>query len=246
MAALTHTNITDRFELSDKGRGDPGYSQKTYQVTTGVASATEWIDMTDDFSSLKAVIGSQVISTAPEVAVAPVKATGTITFTDVNVAAKLVTIDGIIYTSNADPDVDNTQPYMYNVHATTEEGAAAHLCDAINAGNGQGAETAVVPAVTSFGFGCAPNPSVVATLSGAVVTITARVAGTAGNAITLTTDETNATVSGATLTGGLDAVVGANYKLNAKGTGASATNGHLGIEASAATVVQVTVVGVRA
>ncbi len=144
--------------------------------------------------------------TALTAATAPVAATLAFTYTGVNDLT--VTIDGIVYTSDADPDVDNTQPYFFNIEATA--GAAAQgLADAINGGAGQGAEAAVVPAITSFGFGTSPHPSVFATVSGDVVTVTARVPGTGGNAIVLAENETNGSWAGGgtALAGGLDAVL---------------------------------------
>jgi hypothetical protein len=81
-------------------------------------------------------------------------------------------------------------------------------------------------------------------------TLTARVPGTVGNAYTLAESSTGITaVGGATFSGGVDPVadgVGANFVLNAQGTGVAAgTNlGDLGIESSkASTVLEVTVIG---
>ncbi len=249
MAALTRTDVTRRLPLGDR-------VIQTFRVTTGTASnSTEWI--ATGFSNIIAVQGFAVKGTTgvtdaiPSVTAA-VAATLDFTYTGVNDLT--VTIDGIVYTSDASPNIDGSQPYFFNIEATSAA-AAQGLADVINAGNGQGAEAAVVPAITSFGFGTAPHPSVFATASGSVVTVTARVPGTGGNAIVLAENETNGSWAGAgtVLAGGVDAVssaeleVGFNFVLNAQGTGVAAdTNlGDLGIECSQATkVVEVTVVAI--
>jgi phage tail sheath gpL-like len=241
MAALVPASVSSPFPLSKDNLGI-----LVFRVTVGAAAADEYVDLSYWLDSLATVIGCVPLGTAPTVPVAPVRASGTITFSDVNVDTKVVTINGVIYASATAPATDGSTPRQYDVKGTA--GAAAQaLADAINAGNGQGAEAAAVASATTFGTGAAPHPDVYASVSGAVCTITARVPGTAGNAITLTTDETNALASAATLTGGLDAKAGVNFVLNAQGTGQAegSTAGALGIEGPAAQAYLVSVIGVR-
>lgn len=236
MAALTPT----KYEIHRDAAAGSLFGFVTFRVTTGAASASEYV-VCSGVERIISVLGCVPVGTAPATVVAPVAATGTVTFSDVNVDTKLVTIDGIIYASATAPATDGTTPRSYDVEATAAA-AAQGLADAINAGNGQGAEVAALPGASTFGTGAAPHPSVKASVSGAVVTLTARVPGSAGNAITLTTNETNAVVSGATLAGGADVVAGANVVLNAAGTGQTEGTalGTLGIESPAAATYQVT------
>ena len=113
-------------------------------------------------------------------------ASDAITFSDVNVATKIVTIGARVYTAHAAPD---TVADQYKVSATTEELAAQYLTECINASGTAG----------NFGSLGTPNQDVVATQNGAIVILTARVAGIHANGIVISTDETNGTAGGATL-----------------------------------------------
>lgn len=113
------------------------------------------------------------------------QATGTITFSGINVDTKIVTIGSTVYTSATVAD----DPYELPIAATAGE-AASNLADAING------ELAGTPA----------HPDVTAAVAGGVVTLTAIVGGVAGNSIATTTDETNATAAAGTLTSGAAAV----------------------------------------
>lgn len=119
---------------------------------------------------------------------APVAATGTITFADVGDADDTVTIGGQVYTLKASP----ANPYEVDIGASVTE-TASNLAAAINAGAGAG---------TAYGTGTVVNSDVTATSALGVVTITARISGTAGNSVTLAKDGTDITVSGANLSGG--------------------------------------------
>jgi hypothetical protein len=131
-------------------------------------------------------------STTPTVSAT--RATGTITFTGLPVAAETVTVNGQVYTFRAAVAVANDVLIGVDGSAT-----ASNLSAAINAGAGSG---------TAYGTGTVANAGVTASVVAGVVTVSARVPGTGGNAITLAESATNVAVSGATLTGGLDALIG--------------------------------------
>lgn len=131
-----------------------------------------------------------------------VQAFGAITFTGVGTAGDTVTIGGVVYTLRAVPaaagDVD--------IGATATE-TAANLVAAINAGAGSG---------TAYGAGTVVHPTVFASSSAGVVTVTAKDYGPAGNSIATTENGTAASFAAATLTGGtiaqvqLEAIAAAN------------------------------------
>ena len=123
---------------------------------------------------------------AVNVALVKCVASDAITFSDVNVAAKIVTIGTRIYTSHAAPD---TVADQFKVSATTEELAAQYLVECINFSGTAG----------NFGSLGSRNEDVVATQNGAIVILTARIAGIHANGIVISTDETNGTAGGATL-----------------------------------------------
>lgn len=113
------------------------------------------------------------------VAAGPTAATGTITMTDTGVDGDTVTVAGNVFTL-----VDDTPGVgEVDIGATAADTATA-LAAAINA-----------------------LATVNAAAVGAVITVTAATAGAAGNAIAIEED-TTATLSGATLTGGADEVLG--------------------------------------
>jgi hypothetical protein len=113
-------------------------------------------------------------------------ASDAITFSDVNIATKIVTIGTHVYTSHAAPD---TVADQYKVSATTEELAAQYLTEAINASGTAG----------NFGSLTVANDDVVATQNGAIVILTAKVAGVHANGIVVSTNETNGVAGGGTL-----------------------------------------------
>lgn len=118
-----------------------------------------------------------------------VMASGTITLSvAVPTAGETVTIAGIEYTF-ADAAA---APYEVTIGATLND-TAANLAAAINAGAGSG---------TVYGAGTLANEFVTASVASAVVTVTAKVVGTGGNAITLAETGDNIAVSGATLANG--------------------------------------------
>jgi len=111
------------------------------------------------------------------------RATGNVTFGGLPVADETVTINGEVYTFKA----ARAAAFEVTIGADAEA-TADNLLAAINL-DGNGTYNP-----TDAGVG--------------VVTITAAAPGVAGNAVTLAESATNTTVSGATLTGGVDAVIG--------------------------------------
>lgn len=112
------------------------------------------------------------------------RATGNVTFGGLPVAGETVTINGEIYTARA----ARALPFEFTIGGDAEA-TADNLLAAINI---DGDLDTYFP--TDAGVG--------------VVTITATVPGTAGNAITLAEAATNTTVSGALLTGGTTPIIG--------------------------------------
>lgn len=132
------------------------------------------------------------------------KASGTITFAGVPTADDTVTIGARVYTFKA--AVSAADEVLIGASGAA---SASNLSAAINAGAGSG---------TAYGSGTVAHADVDASVSGSVVTVTAKASGTAGNAIALLKSGTNITVSGATLTGGTAGgatyVVDVDYKLD--------------------------------
>lgn len=115
------------------------------------------------------------------------KSTAVLTFTDVNVATKTVTINGVAFLSKATPAVAGD----VDVHATTEEGAATNFVAAIN--NSEELDASEVGTLycelTAANRATLTNARVVATLVDATVSITA------SGRLTVATTETNGTWS---------------------------------------------------
>jgi len=134
---------------------------------------------------------SRATAAVPTAAVA---ATGTITFVDDAVDTATVTVGGITYTFET-----GALDAAFKVLSGADLSASAtNLAAAINAQS---------LADTLFDAATFPNPVVTAVSAAGVVTVTARVAGTAGNAITLATaGDADITVGAATLAGGVDAL----------------------------------------
>lgn len=112
----------------------------------------------------------------------------TYTFTDVNVATKTITINGVTFTSKASPaaagDVD--------VHGTTEEGAATNYAAAINNSENLDAEEVgtLYAELSEEDRATLEDAGIYATRDGAVLTIRSR-----SGRMVITTDETNGAVS---------------------------------------------------
>lgn len=235
MAALSGTQLLKRSRLGDR------MVEVWQAAVSNTAASDEWI--ATRLSKLEGVLGWSVIGTAPlgdssSVPTAPVAATQTVTFIATDPTdADTITVNGVVYTINS--TVSTTGAYSVLLDAT-ETTMAANFAAAINRTGTPG---------TDYSLYVAENPDVSASVASAVVTLTARVPGTVGNALTLAASSTGATVGGATFSGGLDANaavnVGSNFVLDAQGTGVTAgTNpGDLGVELSSAATIQVTVFG---
>jgi len=138
-------------------------------------------------------------------------------------AGKKVTINGVDYTFAAAAGAANTVKIGNTVSDTL-----ANLAAAINGGPGAG---------SAYGAGTVANTDVSASANGPTLTLTARVAGTGGNAITTTTDDSNLGFSnGGTLTGGsgtaglttAPAAQAAITNINAAIQSVASTRGNLG------------------
>lgn len=223
MAALTPTVVLKREPLGDR-------MLVTVRATSGASAnpSDEYIDI-PGLSWIDAVVGVVPFGTSAVAAAA----TGTVTFSATDPTDQdTITVDGVVYT------IENGALTSYDVDmSTTENTMAANFAAAINRTGVPG---------TAYSDAIAPHPTVKASVAANVVTLTARVPGAGGNAITLAKSSTGATVSGATLSGGSDAVTDVALVKNGSGTGATpgANPGNLGVEFGAASVLfEVTVIG---
>ena len=123
-------------------------------------------------------------------ATSTVEATGALTFSGVGTVDDTVTIGSTVYTLKAAP---TTVAGQIKIGATAAE-TAANLAAAIN-GDDAGAGS-------QYGSLTTAHPDVYATVVGAVLTLTARVGGTAANSIATTETGTGTSFGAATLTGG--------------------------------------------
>ena len=111
-----------------------------------------------------------------------VQATGALTFSGAGAADETVTIGSRVYTLKAAPAAANQVKVGASAAAT-----ALALAAAINGGDGEG---------DLYGTGTVAHPDVVASAASGVVTVTAKVDGTAGNSIA-TTETSSAAAWGA-------------------------------------------------
>lgn len=227
MAALTQTRLIDRLPVGNE-------FMTTVRATSGAAAgaADEWIDFrTLGFQTISAMVGWMAVGQSAVGA----KATGTVTFSATNpTETETITVDGIEYVINATPAT--TGAYSVDL-SDTEATLAANFKDAINRGATAG---------TDYSLYIAAHPSVVASGGAAIITLTARVRGADGNAITLAAAGGSTTVSGATLTGGADPVTSGVFRMNAEGTGQTEGThmGRVGVEFAAASVLfELTILG---
>ena len=149
-------------------------------------------DVTLDALDVVGFDGAGNIVPAEYAAVAGAKATGTLTFTNVGSATETVTIGGRVYTLVA-ALTGAADEVLIGASATA---TALNLKNAIN---GDEATVGITHGSTT------DHPSVVATSSAGAVTVTAKAAGTAGNAITTTETSAVASWGGAVLSGGTGA-----------------------------------------
>lgn len=119
---------------------------------------------------------------------AEVKATGTITLAS-SVAGDYVIVNGLTYTAVAGAKSDNSE---YSID-TSDTAAALDLADSISSDARHGIY-GYLTALSALG----------------VVTVTSNLVGAEGNKVPMSTPDTTITLSGATLSGGIDASVGIN------------------------------------
>lgn len=129
------------------------------------------------------------IGVLPGVAAA-IAAVGQLTFVGVGLEGKKITIGSVTYTLKAAPTVANDVDIGADA-ATT----AANLAAAINGGAGEG---------TAYGTGTVEHPDVTAEALLNIVTVTAIVAGIAGNSIATSSDHTDVVAGAATLQDGAE------------------------------------------
>lgn len=132
------------------------------------------------------------------------KASGTITFSGVGTDDDTITVGGVTYTLKSAVSAANEV-----LIGSSASDTAANLNAAINKLAGEG---------VAYGTGTVANPEVSSTVADDVVTVTARVGGTAGNSITLSASGTAIAVSGANLSGGTGTSIipGRDYIFNAE------------------------------
>lgn len=116
--------------------------------------------------------------------------TGTLTFTGTGAEDDTITIGTVTYTLKAAP----AAAYEVDIGATSAD-TAANLMRAINLMGTAG---------TQYGTGTEIHPSVWASVSGSVVTVTARILGTVGDTIASTVSSADASWGAATLSGGVN------------------------------------------
>lgn len=137
----------------------------------------------DIINFIRGEASGNVAFTSMRVCAGATKATGTVTFSSTGpLATETVTVNGVVFTARASGATGNE----WN-RSNTASVNATRLAAAINASSSVGVVDTVV-----------------ASASGAVVTITSVAAGQGANQITLAEAATNTAVSGATLTGGTD------------------------------------------
>lgn len=227
MGSLTATEVTSRSRIGDR-------FMSTWRFTAG--SADQAADyLTTNWMMIDAIVSVVPIGSDPPVSRLAVAATGTVTFPAANPTdTETITINGVVYTINT--VVATTGAYSVLL-SNTENTQAANFLAAINRTGVPG---------TAYSLYVPENPDVVASGAANIITLTARVRGTGGNAITLAVAGGSTTVSGATLTGGIDAKAGINIRKNAKGTGVTegVDPGFIGVEVTEASgVYELTAIG---
>jgi len=197
----------------------------------------ESVDLTKYFSKIICVVGAHPFGTAPQNGIGGAYGTGTVAFSDVPLTGETVTIGSIEYTLkdalSVGPAVENEVLIGASATATGDNLAAA-----VNGDAGEG---------TTYSTGTVANSEVTAVNLAGTVTLTAVDPGTAIAAgIALSESASNTTVSGAALTGASNDAPAIWFRPNYDGTenAAAATDGLLGVQASARQTFAIVVLGV--
>lgn len=144
--------------------------------------------------------------TASGAPAAAVRATGTVTFSGLPSNGETATVGDDTYTFVAALTGGTGDPYEVLIGADATA-TGDNLEAAINGDAGAG---------TTYGTGTVANAQATASNAAGVVTITARGASESGNDIVLAENAANTAVSGATLTGGADAIRGISFLAGAQ------------------------------
>ena len=203
--------------LNSQATGDVIYASSASQLTRlGIGSAGQALTV---FSSLPAWrasatsvltgIGDILYASAANTLARLGASTSGYALVDSGVAATGTITGDTVIVSNADTVVINAKTYTFQTTLTNTDGnvkiaatAALSLTNLFNAINGFGGVIS-----TDYATATTPHPTVTATNPTATtVVLTAKTAGTAGNALTLTEASTHLSVSGATLSGGVDSL----------------------------------------
>lgn len=172
------------------GPAEPRFGDGIARTTTHDVIASGDLDL--PLYSVVAMTAAGVLALANLEGGAAGSSTGTITVSSTGPSNdETFTINGRVYTFKTTLTGAADEVKI----STTPATQATYIAEAVNAGDNEG---------TDYGTGTERNADVLATVSGAVVTLVARDPGTEGDAITLAKSATNVAVSGAVLSGGDD------------------------------------------
>lgn len=173
----------------------------TNNFTEGWITRDKWQKLTPPLGIRAVNFLSSYFSYGTVAASSIVSATGTLTSTSNYANGETVSVGGVTYTFRS-PFVNSANSIAIGA---TEVQSMQNLVDAINQINPS-------LAGVEFGAGTVANPNVTAGTNGQhVVTFTAVVSGSAGNAVAMSSATSHATISGPSLTGGLDSVDNSTY-----------------------------------
>ncbi|HAN09086.1 MAG TPA: hypothetical protein DCP90_00550 [Clostridiales bacterium] len=183
VAKFYEVNTKNEVDLLDSSDGTPSYSAYAdmFVLESDITPSSQGLTISGaTLDDRVAATGTITYAADPAVA-----ATGTITFAGAPVDDELITVNGTIYGLDVDNDGTAGDDVTIDYSGAADDTArAAALVGAINT------------------YEDANDDDITAANALGVITLTANVAGVAGNAITLVEAATNVTVSGATLGAG--------------------------------------------